>query len=203
MVNYVGRREEGIKVSQTILCLRMTWLSSLEFSSLSIFPCSNLVLFEFLLCCYISHHQHDSGAIQSIVPISPLNFSCVYLIICWSSSLSYCTENWKGNYVLQGAPCNTYGFLLRDIYISSTELNSTIWSKQWLYLKHVSYRKYSFQGKYFSQGNNVLDCTASNSMAVFESKCFFSTLLNRPIWRKQRLSPPWKLWFAGNFPFKH
>jgi hypothetical protein len=33
--------------------------------------------------------------------------------------------------------------------------------------------------------------------------CVSSTHLNRSIWNKMSLSPPWNLWFAGSIPFKN
>jgi hypothetical protein len=59
-------------------------------------------------------------------------------------------------------------------------------------LKNLSSKKYSFQYlSQFSQGNNVLEVAASN-IGVFlrRDTSVSSTLLNKPIWSKDTLSPP-------------
>jgi hypothetical protein len=44
-----------------------------------------------------------------------------------------------------------------------------------------------------SQGNNVLDAPASNTDGlVWRDTCVSSTQMNRPMWKKQSLSPPEK-----------
>jgi hypothetical protein len=68
-------------------------------------------------------------------------------------------------------------------FLEQTEAIST--------LKHLSYMKDSFQKlTQFSQGNNVLDSTASNTHAFLSRYMCSSTQLNRIIWSKESLSPP-------------
>jgi hypothetical protein len=71
-------------------------------------------------------------------------------------------------------------------------------------LKNPSCRKFSFQKQtQFSQGNNVLDVAASNTDGFpLRDSCVSSTQLNRPICRKQSLSPPWNTQVAGSIPLK-
>jgi hypothetical protein len=46
----------------------------------------------------------------------------------------------------------------------------------------------------FSQGNSVLDVSASHTDCILlKNACVSSTYLNRPIWKKMSLSPPWKV----------
>jgi hypothetical protein len=57
-------------------------------------------------------------------------------------------------------------FLWRDTFVSSTQLNRPIRRKQsvFLHMKHLSFRKYSFQKlTHFSQANNMVDSPASNT----------------------------------------
>jgi hypothetical protein len=59
------------------------------------------------------------------------------------------------------------------------------------HLKHLSCRSIPWKKlPQFSQGNTT-GC-------LWHDTCVFSTHLNRPIWNKMSLSPPWKLWFAGS-----
>jgi hypothetical protein len=56
----------------------------------------------------------------------------------------------------------------------------------------------------FSQGNNFLDATASNTNEfLFRDKGVSSTQLNRPIWNKDNLSPSWVTDFSGSIPSKN
>jgi hypothetical protein len=72
-------------------------------------------------------------------------------------------------------------------------------------LKNLSGRKYYFQNlSQFSQENNVQDAAVSNTGGfLWRDSCASSTLLNKPIWRKETQSPPCKLVFAGSIPFKN
>jgi hypothetical protein len=65
--------------------------------------------------------------------------------------------------------------------------------------------KFSFQKvTQFSQGNKVLDLSASNTGGLLSrDTCVSSTLLNRPIWNKVSLSPPLETLDTGGFPFKN
>jgi hypothetical protein len=58
-------------------------------------------------------------------------------------------------------------------------------------LKIFIYKKYSFQKRtQFSQENNALDVPVSNSDGYpWRDTWVSSTLLNRPIWKKMRISP--------------
>jgi hypothetical protein len=60
---------------------------------------------------------------------------------------------------------NTDGWLWTDTFVSSMQLNSLIWgSRAYLHLKHLSFRKYSFQKlTEFSKWNNVLHSHASST----------------------------------------
>jgi hypothetical protein len=75
--------------------------------------------------------------------------------------------------------------LAEEAYLEQNEPFST--------LKTMICRKYSFQKQtQFSQGNNVLDATASNIDGfLWRGSCVFSIQLNRPIWSKQSLCTPW------------
>jgi hypothetical protein len=78
------------------------------------------------------------------------------------------------------------GFFKSDEYTSweQTEPNSTI--------KNVSCRKDSFEKLIkFLQGNNVVYTAASNRDGILWRDTYVSpTLLKRPIWNKEGLSPP-------------
>jgi hypothetical protein len=58
-------------------------------------------------------------------------------------------------------------------------------------LKILFCRKYFFQNlTIFTQVNNMVDATASNSNGfLWRDTCVSSTQLNRPIWNKVSLSP--------------
>jgi hypothetical protein len=70
-------------------------------------------------------------------------------------------------------------------------------------LKTLEGRQYSFQKlAQFSQGNDVLHAPASNVLSLLSrDTCMSPTQLNKPIWIKMSVSPPWKPWWAGNIPF--
>jgi hypothetical protein len=72
-------------------------------------------------------------------------------------------------------------------------------------LKHLSWRIYSSQKlTQISQRNSGLDAAASNTDGfVWRDAYVSSTQLGRPTWNKISFSPPWKLWFSGNIPFKN
>jgi hypothetical protein len=68
--------------------------------------------------------------------------------------------------VLDAPAFKTDGFLLRDIFISSTNMNRDIWKKESLPppLNNLRCRKYDVQKlTHFSQGNKVLDAAASDT----------------------------------------
>jgi hypothetical protein len=71
--------------------------------------------------------------------------------------------------------------------------------------KTLTCREYSFQTLCkFSEANNVLDVATSNIDGFpWRDTCVSSTQLNRTYRSKQRLSSPWKVWFAGSIPFKN
>jgi hypothetical protein len=58
-------------------------------------------------------------------------------------------------------------------------------------LKHLRSRKYSFKKLIqFTQGNNVLDAIVSNTNGfLLRDACVSSTQMNRPMWKKESLSP--------------
>jgi hypothetical protein len=67
--------------------------------------------------------------------------------------------------VVHATPSYTDAFLFKDTRVSSTQLNRPIWNKNVSFspLTVVIGRQYSLQKlPQFSQGNNVLDATASN-----------------------------------------
>jgi hypothetical protein len=114
-------------------------------------------------------------------------------------------SNLTGNNLLYAPASNTDGQLLRDTCVSSPYLNRLIWSKMnhsppWNSdLKEISFETLT----QLSQGNNAIYTAASNiDDFPWRSTCTFSTQLNRPIWSKQSLSPPWKTKVAGSILFK-
>jgi hypothetical protein len=72
-------------------------------------------------------------------------------------------------------------------------------------LKTMIFRKYSFQKvTQFPHRNNVLQAAVSNlDSFLCRDTCVFLTQLNRSIWNKMSLSPPWKFWFPGGLSFKN
>jgi hypothetical protein len=101
---------------------------------------------------------------------------------------------WQGKNELDASSSNTDVFRWKDICVSSTQLNRTIWSKKETIstLKNMICRKYSFQKQIqLSQGNNVLDAAGSNTDDFLSiDTCVLSSQLNRPIWNKMSLSQP-------------
>jgi hypothetical protein len=73
------------------------------------------------------------------------------------------TQLSQRNNVFDAPLCNLYGFLWRDICVSSVQLNGRILNKVSLPLENLDGRQYSYiKVTQFSQGNNVLDTPASN-----------------------------------------
>jgi hypothetical protein len=72
-------------------------------------------------------------------------------------------------------------------------------------LKNISCMSYSFQKlTQFSERNNVPDAHNSDTNGfLLSDTCISSTHLQRPIWNKESVSPPWKLSVAGSIPFKN
>jgi hypothetical protein len=62
------------------------------------------------------------------------------------------------------------------------------------FIENSDFQKVSFQNQsQFSQGNNVLDASASTIDGfLWRDTCVSSTLLKSPIWNKESLSPPLK-----------
>jgi hypothetical protein len=100
--------------------------------------------------------------------------------------------------VLHAPASNTLGFLSED-----TCAFQHSWKKSWVdleqresisTLKDLCCRKYYLQKlPQFSQGNNVLDASASKADGLLlKGMCVTATQLNRDIWNKESLSPPWK-----------
>jgi hypothetical protein len=89
---------------------------------------------------------------------------------------------------------NIDGFLIRDPCVSSIFLCRTVWTKKaYLYLETAKLQDEVFLEKLtqFSLGNNALDAPAFNlDRFLYRGACVSSTLLSRPIWTKQSLSPP-------------
>jgi hypothetical protein len=93
--------------------------------------------------------------------------------------------------LLDAHASNTEGFLSICIYVSSTELNRTIFSKQsksvieTFNLQDIFFEKQT----QFSLGNNGLDTPASNTdVFLLRDKCVPSTLLNIPLWSQTDFS---------------
>jgi hypothetical protein len=72
------------------------------------------------------------------------------------------------------------------VFLELAEQTSLEQTKTFNTLKPMIWRKYSCQKlSQFSQGNNVLDASASNLDGFpWRDTCVSSTLLNRPIWNK-------------------
>jgi hypothetical protein len=102
----------------------------------------------------------------------------------------------QGNNVLYVPPSDVDGFLLRDTYVSSTQLNRTIWDcleqiDHFSSLKTFMRRQYSFQKlNQFSQVNKVLDAPASTLDGfLLRDTCVSKIQLNMPIWNKFSVTP--------------
>jgi hypothetical protein len=85
-------------------------------------------------------------------------------------------------------------YLSGEAYLEQNESFST--------LKTLICRKYSSQKlTQLSQGTNVLDAPDSNIHGfLWRDTCVSSTQLNRPIWKKESLSPPLNPKFQEVFP---
>jgi hypothetical protein len=120
---------------------------------------------------------------------------------CRKYSLQKLSQFSQRNNVLDSTASNIEGFISRYPCNSSTSFGA---NRAFSTLKTMICRKYFFQKlAQFSQENNELHASASKTNGFFSrTTCVSSTQLNTPAWNKMSLSPAWKLWFAGNIPFK-
>jgi hypothetical protein len=81
----------------------------------------------------------------------------------------------------------------------------TVAKKPLCFYKLLSFRKYYFQKlTQFSQRNNVLDASGSNTDGFpWRDTCVFSPQPNRPIWNNMSQSSPGILWYAGTIPLRN
>jgi hypothetical protein len=98
------------------------------------------------------------------------------------------------NTVLDAPASNTDGFLW-EIHTFHHITWTALFGTKWVFPIFITVicRKYCFPKlTEFSQENNVLDFAASSVFGfLWRGTWVSSTQLNRPIWRKQSLSPPW------------
>jgi hypothetical protein len=116
------------------------------------------------------------------------------------------TQFSQRNSVLHSSASNTDGFPSRDTCVSSTRLNWWICNKTSLF----QLEKFDLQEVLFSKTNwvltenNVLDVAASFiDVFLWRGTCISPNHLNRHIWSKQNLFPPWKSLFAGSILFQN
>jgi hypothetical protein len=122
--------------------------------------------------------------------------------ICSKYSFRKLTQFSQGINDLVPPACNTRG-CLGEINVLFHLIWIGLLRAQWSYLHHeIPLLKEVFLEKLsqFPQGNNALDLPASNTDGcLWTDTCVSLTQLNRPIWYKMSLCPPWKLWFAEAF----
>jgi hypothetical protein len=107
----------------------------------------------------------------------------------------------------KGARCcillKRYFYLKRQM--SSTQWKMPSWSQRHLSAPWNTEVAGSFSLKTSSilSGKECARCSCIEQWRISSrDTCVSSPPLNRPIWSTRRLSPLWKLSFAGNFPFK-
>jgi hypothetical protein len=98
-----------------------------------------------------------------------MSLSPLETMICRKYSFEKFPQFSQGNNVLDAEASNIDDFLWRDSCVSSIQLIGLFGTKQPIYtLKHISCRKFSFQKlTLFTQGNNLLDVPASNTVEFF------------------------------------
>jgi hypothetical protein len=115
------------------------------------------------------------------------------------------TQFSKGNKVLDAPISDTHDFLQEfhlSLQLSWMGLLETKWA---FHLLH----KYDLQELFLSKTNSTLRGKQCATCYYFyytcvcsRDTCVSSTQLNRPIWNKESLSPPWNTVAAGSIPFK-
>jgi hypothetical protein len=128
-------------------------------------------------------------------------------MICRKYVLQTLIQFSLGNNVVDAPDSNWDGYLWRDTCVSSNQLNRPIWNKMTLspHWNLWFFSNYTFQKPaHFLQEKNVLNAPASNiDGCLWRNTCVSSSLVSRPIWDKETLSPSWQAHIAGSFPFNN
>jgi hypothetical protein len=136
---------------------------------------------------------------EKTVPISTLKG-----MLSTKCSFQEVTQFSLCNNILNTPNPNQDSFLVSDMWVTSTELNRPIWNKDPITtLKNPHFRKYPFQKRaQLSQGNNMKDAAPSKVDGSLWREHVFLPVSWIRHWNERRLSPCWKVCFAGSILFK-
>jgi hypothetical protein len=109
----------------------------------------------------------------------------------WKYFFQKLTEFTLGNNVLDAPASNRDGFVWRDTCVPSNKQNRPIWrNRAYLHLDTPNLQELFLEKlTQFSLDNSVLNAPASNSDGFLKKYMCSFNLSEKPIWRKQRLSP--------------